>query len=367
MKITVICFTEKGFKTEKRLVRAFSAAGHQTMPFVLGTYALQAAAKDHEISFSAVRAGGLVPWAGEWFPKADALVFVGAAGIAVRAIAPFVKDKQTDPAVLVTDEGGNFVIPILSGHIGGANELAVTAARALGAQPVVTTATDINKKFSVDVFARKKGLVIDEIATAKSISADLLAGEPVGLFCDFPPGGAVPEGLFSNTMCRHNIWITISKKKGRLFSSDRMLRLIPSCVAVGIGCRRGTNKERIREALSEAMEKNRLDMRSICVFSSIDIKKEEAGIKELSRELGIPFLTYSREELLEVPGIYTDSAFVRQTTGIGNVCERAAMAACMEVSKNSRLLFRKWAGNGVTVAAAYFCPELFGEPEGGLL
>lgn len=366
MKIALICFTENGFITEKKLVRLFLAAGHKAMPFVLGTYALQAAARDHEISFCAVREGGLVPWAGEWFAKADALVFVGACGIAVRAVAPYIKDKTTDPAVLVVDEKGNFVIPVLSGHIGGANELAFLAARTLGAEPVVTTATDINQKFSVDVFARKKGLVIDDMETAKKISADILAGEPVGLFCDFAPGGPVPPGLLSNTMCRHNIWITIAKKESGILRDQRMLRLIPRCVAVGIGCRRGTPKEKILEILTEALEKNRTDLRSVCVISSIDIKKEEAGLKELADELEIPFLTYSGEELEKIPGTFTDSSFVRQTTGVGNVCERSAMAACLEVSKSSRLILRKWARDGVTAAAACFPPELFGEAEGRL-
>lgn len=367
MNIALICFTENGFLTEKKLVRLFQAGGHRAMPFVLGTYALQAAARDHEISFCAVQEGGLISWAAEWFEQADALVFIGACGIAVRAVAPCVKDKQSDPAVLVVDEKANFVIPVLSGHMGGANELASLTARGLGAQPVVTTATDINRKFSVDMFARKKGLVIDDMETAKRISADILAGEPVGLFCDFATGGPVPPELLSNTMCRHNIWISIARKEQKLLREQRMLRLIPRCVAVGIGCRRGTSRERIREALAEAMEKNRTDIRSVCAISSIDIKKEEAGLKELARDLEVPFLTYSGEELETVPGTFTDSAFVRQSTGVGNVCERAAMAACMEVSKSSRLVFRKWARDGVTISAACFPPELFGEMERKLL
>lgn len=367
MKIALICFTENGFKTEKQLVRLFQASGHKAMPFVLGTYALQAAALDHEISFCAVPEGGLLSWAGEWFSEADGLVFIGACGIAVRAVAPFIKDKTTDPAVLVVDEKANYVIPILSGHVGGGNDLAALAARALGAEPVVTTATDINRKFSVDSFARKKGLILDDMDTAKKISADILAGEPVGLFCDFAPGGPVPQGLLSNTMCRHNIWITIGKKESGVLRAQRMLRLIPRCTAVGIGCRRGTRKDKILEVLNEAMEKNRTDIRSICVISSIDIKKEETGLRSLCEEMKVPFLTYSGEELEKMPGTYTDSDFVRQTTGVGNVCERAAMAACMEVSRSSRLLFRKYARDGVTIAAACFPPELFGEAEGKLL
>lgn len=363
MKIVLICFTEYGFRREKKLVQAFREAGHDPIAFVLGTYALQAAARDREISFFAVKEGGLSDWTGQWFSGADAMVFIGAAGIAVRAIAPYVKSKATDPAVLVTDENGAYVIPVLSGHIGGANELAAAAAKALEAQAVITTATDCRGMFSVDVFARKNGLAMDDLKTAKYISADLLSGQPVGLFSDFPTGGPIPDGLLPDTMCRHNIRITIGCRASGESPRDRMLRLVPACVAVGIGCRRGTGEETIRAVVEKVMEENRLDMKSICALSSIDIKKEEAGIRELADRLEVPFLTYTGEELGAVPGTFSESAFVYKTVGIGNVCERAAMAACLEVSEHARLLFSKRAENGVTAAAACFTPQLFGEPE----
>lgn len=422
MKVSLICFTERGFGTEKRLAGLLKAVGHAARPFVLGKYAMQAAAADHEIAFCPVREGTLGDWAGEQFREADALIFVGACGIAVRAIAPYVRDKFTDPAVLVVDEAARFVIPLLSGHVGGANELAFAVSTGLSAQPVITTATDVNGRFAVDVFAKAHGLAIDDRQAAKEISADILAGEPVGFFCDFPIDGPLPEGLYPNRICRRNLWITAgrrekaglsaetcpragksesrevrqlteacpavegsavrevsqsmearpdeesgeSRKVGQATeagsSAGRILRLIPKCVAVGIGCRRGTKKETIAEILRQAMDKNHVDMRSVCAFASIDLKAQEAGILGLSAELGIPFLTYTKDELLTVPGSYTESEFVRQTTGVGNVCERAAMAACLEVSQRSRLLFGKYAADGVTVAAAYFCPELFGGP-----
>lgn len=365
MKISLISFTKNGFETEKRLVFLLEEAGHRACPYVMGRYAMQAAARDHEISFSPVREGGLSPWAEARFGDSDGLVFVGACGIAVRAIAPWVRDKKTDPAVLVIDEAARFVIPVLSGHLGGANELAFMISERLGIQPVITTATDVNGRFAVDAFAKDKGLVIDDMRLAKEVSAAVLSGEPVGLFSDFPVGAALPEGLYKDRICSRNLRISV--RKARREEDRTVLRLIPRCVALGVGCRRGTPKETLLSVIRNALEESQLDFRAVCALASIDLKSGEPGLCELSGELGIPFLTYTREELLAVPGTYTDSEFVKKTTGVGNVCERAAMAACLEVSKGTRLLASKYAADGVTVAAACFVPELFGNTEGKVL
>ncbi len=363
MKISLICFTEHGFQTEKRIAKILKDREYSVCPYVMGKYAMQAASMDHEISFAPVKEGTLSLWAGERFADSEAIAFIGACGIAVRAIAPHVRDKKTDPAVVVLDEAAQFVIPLLSGHLGGANRLAKLLAETLKAQAVITTATDVNRRFAVDVFAKDHGLVIDDMTLAKEVSADILSGEPVGLFCDFPVGGPVPGGLFMDTLGQRNLWITIWKKEGGLPPQKRMLRLIPRCVAVGIGCRRGTTKEKIYGEIQKVLEENRIDIRAVCAISSIDLKSSEAGIIELSRELGIPFLAYAKDELERVEGNFTESEFVKRTTGVGNVCERAAMAACLETSKTAKLLVKKNACDGVTVAAACFFPELFSAQE----
>ena len=131
----------------------------------------------------------------EYFNKADALIFIGASGIAVRAIAPHVKSKTTDPAVLVIDECANFVISLLSGHIGGANELARQIAAAIKAVPVVTTATDVNNLFAVDEWAARRGMVIESMQTAKDFAAALVAGKTAGLCSDYAIKGALPSGV----------------------------------------------------------------------------------------------------------------------------------------------------------------------------
>lgn len=363
MKISLLSFTKNGFQTEKRLVSILKEAGHRPCPYVMGKYAMQAASMDTEISFSPVREGTLTEWAQARFEDSEGIIFTGACGIAVRAIAPFVRDKKTDPAVIVVDEAAQFVIPVLSGHLGGANDLAEFLAVKLDALPVITTATDVNKRFAVDVFARDHGLVIDDMRLAKEVSAAVLSGEPVGVFCDFPLGGNLPGGLYKDRICGRNIRISLWENKKGNSGEKHVLRLIPRCVALGIGCRRGTPKEKLSFAIQAVLEENHLDPRAVCAFSSIDLKSGEAGICELSRDLGIPFLTYTKEELEAVPGIFTESEFVKKTTGVGNVCERAAMAACLEVSKETRLLIKKHAADGVTVAAACFTPELFGKTE----
>lgn len=184
----------------------------------VGRRALRApglAREDAGLPYQAIVEGGLSAWTGAEFQRRMHLFLSAPAGIAVRAIAPFVQDKFHDPAVLCVDEAGTFVIPLLSGHVGGANRLAEFVAGGIGAVPVVTTATDVERKFAVDVFAKDHGLVITDRVLAKRISADILAEEPVGVFSDFGFSGwkKIPEGLFRNRLCKRNIRITVSDRE----------------------------------------------------------------------------------------------------------------------------------------------------------
>ena len=171
MKVSLVCFTRMGFETMKKIAGTGSAGGNEekwdTSLWVAGRYALRLAREDAGLPYQAITEGGLSAWTGAEFQRSDALIFVGACGIAVRAIAPFVQDKFHDPAVLCVDEAGTFVIPLLSGHVGGANRLAEFVAGGIGAVPVVTTATDVERKFAVDVFAKDHGLVITDRVLAK--------------------------------------------------------------------------------------------------------------------------------------------------------------------------------------------------------
>ena len=278
---------------------------------------------------------------GALFHSCDALIFVGAAGIAVREIAPHVRDKRTDPAVLAIDELGRYVIPLLSGHIGGANRLAAALAEALGATAVITTATDIRQRFSVDAWAVQNGCAIGSMAAAKAISAAILEGT-VFLKSDFPVATPLPAGVQAGETGELGIYL--SCRRGNPFAHT--LCLIPKVLHLGIGCRKGTEAQTIRAAVEAVAETQGIDLRGVKCVCSIDLKAKEQGLLDYCRQNGWPAVFYSPEELRAVAGDFIPSAFVQSVTGVDNVCERAALKDA------ARLTVRKTAGNGVTVAVA---------------
>ena len=281
------------------------------------------------------------PLYGELFQWADAMVFVGSAGIAVREIAPFVRDKRTDPAVISIDELGRFVIPLLSGHIGGANELALKLAYALGAGPVITTAPHLNGKFYVDAWAAKQGLFIDNMSTAKAVSAEILE-TPVPLTSDFPIAGNLPNGVVKGDSGKIGICISCYPKK----PFEKTLLLVPPVIHLGIGCRRGTPAEAIKGAVETVLLENNIHPKAVKSVASIDLKANEEGFLEFCRGIGIVPSFYTAEELKAVPGEFTAAECVLRATGVENVCERAAMIGA------DKLLVKKTIRNHVTVAAA---------------
>lgn len=280
------------------------------------------------------------------FAYSEALVFVSSCGIAVRSIAPYIKSKTTDPAVVVIDETGRFVISLLSGHIGGANALAERIAKSIGAVPVITTATDANGRFSVDQWAETQGFAISDMSMAKAVSAAILEGD-IPLKSDLPLVGALPAGLKTG---EGETGIYITYKTAEPF--ERTLRLIPKCVVLGVGCRRGTTMTSIKNAVDAVLFENGIDPRAVKSAASIDLKKDEAGLIDFCREEGLPICFYSAEELNGVKGDFTPSGFVKSVTGVDNVCERAAMIGADE------LIIKKTAADGVTVAAALIKTEV---------
>ncbi|MEG1946440.1 MAG: cobalamin biosynthesis protein [Lachnospiraceae bacterium] len=285
----------------------------------------------------------LSDWCEYGFAHASLLIMVGAMGIAVRGIAPFVKDKFTDPPVLVVDEKGTFVIPILSGHMGGANQWAVTLAELLTAIPVITTATDLNKAFAVDVFAAKNKLCMQSREWAKEISAAVLRGEEIEFVCESTVQGVIPEKLVKEPRS-HSISIGIHTG----------CNLYPKAVSVGIGCKKGKTMAELEEVIKKNLEKHGIAMESILCFSSVTQKKEEPGILACAKQYKIPFYTFSPQQLKETPGEYEDSTFVEQTIGIGNVCERGAVKGLQEHApwEQIHVIQKKTAENGITIAIA---------------
>lgn len=346
MKVAMICFSLTGQETAEKLREGLAEAGITVTLDKKSKYLPDSVAVSTSV------------WAGERFHEMDALIFIGACGIAVRSIAPYVLSKKSDPAVLVADECGKFVISLLSGHLGGANELAEKTAKILGAVSVVTTATDLHKRFAVDVFAKKNGCHIFHMKAAKEVSAALLAGEKVGFYSEFPIEGELAEGL---CLCKRDGTVADSQKSeekmelGIAVTVHRSccpftstVQIVPKCLTLGLGCRRGKDAQGIADAVGTRIADEELFEQAFEQIASIDLKKEEAGIWSLAENWQIPFLTYTQEELMEVPGVFTPSSFVREITGADNVCERSAVLA----SGHGRLLLNKKGQNGVTTAVA---------------
>ena len=385
MKISIICFTLTGQQTGEKLKKALEEQEHAVSLYTKSKYIPESIKESTK------------EWAGKQFESADGIIFIGATGIAVRSIAPYVASKKTDPAVLVTDECGKFVISLLSGHLGGANELALQAAEALHAVPIVTTATDLEGKFAVDVFAKKNNCHIFRMKEAKEVSAALLAGEKVGFYSEFPWEGELQDGLVNCCGLRDENWIS-ENEPGTNVQNDNQIKsasdlfpkvgiavtihknctpflstthVVPQAVALGMGCRKNKEAQAVEKAAFTCLEENQIYPQAVACLASIDIKKEEPGFLALAEKMGIPFETFSSEELLAVKGEFTASSFVSRTVGVDNVCERSALKAaqdriCLNTGRipernqtkpgtrrggeHCRLIQRKQAADGVTAA-----------------
>ncbi|MGO4996911.1 cobalt-precorrin 5A hydrolase [Oribacterium sp. Sow4_G1_1] len=285
----------------------------------------------------------------------DAIIFVGATGIAVRAIAPFICGKAVDPAVLVIDEAGRYVISLLSGHLGGANALARTAASLIEAEPIITTATDAESAFAVDTFAKENGFLLTDLRKAKEVSAKVLRGEKLRIYSDIPmerlvhrPARHEAELVPAQDIDRADIVISYRTK---LLNQATGLRLIAKRVHVGLGARKGVTQAEVAAAVATCLEDAGIDPRAVVALASIDLKKQEAGILAYSYESGVPFVTYTAEELRTVEGAFAGSSFVQSVTGVANVCERAAAYAAGR-SGHAEVLVHKTIHGSVTTAVA---------------
>ena len=322
-RAAVLAFSERGAKTAQRIACALE-----------GSYEVEL--------YPAARS--LSKLMEDIFPKVQALVFVGACGIAVRAVAPHLVSKASDPAVLVCDEKGEFVISLLSGHIGGANALSRRVAEALGAAAVITTATDVQGRFSVDAWAAENGIPVPDLHLAKRFSAEILKRD-LPFACDFPVRGALPPGLYAG--CEGDLGLAVSCRDIRPFAAT--LALVPRILTVGIGCKRGTPAEAIEEAVGRALESGGFRKEALFCAASIDLKRDEQGLLSWAKESGLPIRFYSAEALNALRGAFTASEFVARTAGVDNVCERAAVRCAGE---GACLAVRKTAAKGVAAAIA---------------
>ena len=266
------------------------------------------------------RPASVLDWAAEAFHTSGALLFIGAIGIAVRAIAPHIHSKLTDPAVLVMDELGRHVIPILSGHVGGANDLARLIAEKTGAEPVITTATDLNGLPAIDQWAVKNGCAIENPSAIRTVSSTALSGGSVGVM--------ITERLLTPP-----------------FPVTLVLR--PRTLVLGAGCRRGVSGERFENFVLDFLKSCGVSLLSVRALATIDLKADEQAFQHFCEKYRLPLLTYPAEELSKAPGVFAKSEYVLGAVGVDNVCERAAVLA-----SGGRLLTGKTKYEGVTLALA---------------
>ncbi len=336
MKMYCLSFTDRGEKLAEKLSEEFGAYSDRcNKPLNL---------KD---------------WTKKAFAEADTVVFVGACGIAVRSIAPYVVSKVTDPAVIVIDECGEFVISLLSGHLGGANDMARRIAAFLGAVPVITTATDRNDVFAVDEWSKRQNAIVLEPPKIKLVSSKILDGKDIKVRTGFDVKGDLPDHIVlvdqnpdaasaapADGACAGD-FDDADIEFDVVETSAKPLHIVPGIVHLGIGCRKGTPEVAIEQAFAAFKQETGLIERSVVRCASIDIKAGEQGLKEFCEFHGWGFDTYSAEELNAAEGEFEPSEFVKKTTGTDNVCERAAV-----ISSGGKLITGKFAHDGVTFAAA---------------
>jgi cobalt-precorrin 5A hydrolase len=303
--------------------------------------------------FAATPYGALGELVAETFGGFGAHVFVCACGIAVRVIAPHLRDKTVDPAVVVLDDAGRFAVSLLSGHLGGANALALAVAEAVGATAVVTTATDAAGAPAVEVLARELGLALDNPVAVRRVNAALAAGEPVAVF---DPLAAFP--VTDPALARFFTWMAApvpAEPDGPLVvvgwrlgpETPQRLYLRPPVLAVGVGCRRGAPAGDILGLVDRVCLTAGASPKSIGVLASIEAKRHEPGLLEAAAALGAATHFFSADQLAAVP-VPHPSATVAKHMGVASVCEAAAILASAE----GRLLAPKTSSGLATAALA---------------
>jgi cobalt-precorrin 5A hydrolase len=272
-----------------------------------------------------------------------------ATGIVVRVIADHINHKTTDPAVVVVDDASRFAISLLSGHIGGANELAITVSNIINGIPVITTATDVNHLPAIDIIAKKNNLIIENTNFIKTVNMGFLKKQK--FFFHDPYNiikSQIPEIFLEDYEKKNNNKTAIIVDYKIHDCSKNTLYLRPQMLSVGIGCNRGTPKDEIKIFLEQICQSQKISLLSIKNLATIDIKKDEKGIIELGTELNIPIIFYTKEELNSVVSIENPSVYAKKYTGARSVCEASAILA----SNQGALILAKKKTPNVTIAIA---------------
>lgn len=269
----------------------------------------------------------------ECFEKYNSIIFISSTGIAVRAISKYLVTKDKDPAVVVVDVCNKFSISLVSGHLGGANNLTLKVAEVLGNTPVITTATDNMDIVAPDVIAMNNELIIDDLKIAKIISGRLVNGEDVYFKDDksiikCPNGYIEAERLHPNT-----VWVTHKKSREEKSLGDNVvsyldeyeertiLKLIRRDIILGIGCKRNTDSEKLFDFINDILNERNIDIRAVDKIVSINIKSDETAILDLAVNLNCDLLFFSASEIATVEHKYKGSDFVKKSIGVSAVSE----------------------------------------------
>lgn len=276
------------------------------------------------------------------FVSGNKLIFIMATGIVVRSIAPCIEHKANDPAVVVVDECGQFAISLLSGHLGGANELCRNIANLLGAIPVVTTASDLHGKMAVDSFAQLHGFIIDDLTAAKQVTALLLNNKNIQLRNETICATNTP---YSTTEIADALIVVTHRRL--VESTIPYSKLLAKNIVIGVGCRKDVAGEAIIAFIEQKLAEMNIDSRCIAGFASVDIKANEAGIHQAAQYFSVSVSFINRADIALVESQFASSAFVKEQIGVSGVCEPAAYLAAQS---NGRFLLRKCSQNGITLA-----------------
>ncbi|WP_035294248.1 cobalt-precorrin 5A hydrolase [Clostridium sp. KNHs214] len=307
------------------------------------------------------------------------IIFISSTGIAIRSIAPYIKSKDKDPAVIVIDSSSKYVISLLSGHIGGANDLTIKVADIIKAQPIITTATDNLGILAPDIIAKKYNLVIEDLKKAKDVSAKLVHGEKV-IFLDEEGFIKTPSGYlnleevsslnnkkvdkndkddnevffqlsklgFHDFLKKNNISgvVAVTNKSNFMDLVDiPVLKLIRKNIVVGIGCRKNYDKEKMLSIVRDELEKLNIDLRAINSVATVEVKRNETAIRNLSEILNAKLKIFSIQDIRKVQHKYRGSDFVEKTIGARCVCE-----PCVELAGGETFLMNKLSKDGMTCA-----------------
>ena len=264
-----------------------------------------------------IKAVGLNEITKEAMEKAKGIIFISSTGIAVRAIASYLKGKTIDPGVVVVDAKGEYAISLLSGHLGGGNELAIKVSEILKAMPIITTATDSLGVKAPDMIAKENNLLISDIKKAKDISAFLIEGKKV-VFEDEDKIIDIPKGYIECTESSENLpKVKVTNK----ISGSEALVLIRKNLILGIGCRKDVPKEKMLDFIRESLKEYGYREDSVLKISTIDLKSKQEAILNISQVFSVPLEIHSRDEVRKIEHLFKCSDFVRKSIGVGAVAE----------------------------------------------